>query len=209
MRISSSLGTIVVSLCISSLAAAQETTMAGAEGAGDRRHFLGSSAFMAANLFPDPPSFYQLSYGFRLTPRDVLVVEAITWTYGAPLGIPYWASADAPDRDYPGSIREYGIGLAYQRFLWRDLYAAFHATPLLQQYLDEDGKKIQNGFQLFLTLRAGYHFGFFADRLFVEPSVAVTAWPIKINAPDSFARVDGKWPNYFLFEPGLHFGVRF
>jgi hypothetical protein len=203
------LGAVAVVLCLSSSASAQERTLVSAEGAGDRRHFLGSSAFMAANLFPDSASFYQLSYGYRLTPRDVLVVEAITWTYRAPLGIPYWASADAPDRAYPGSVREYGVGLAYQRFLWRNLYAAVHATPLLQQYRDADGKRIQNGFQLFLTLRAGYHLGFFDDRLFVEPSVAFTHWPIKAHVPDAFARIDARWPNYFLFEPGLHFGVRF
>jgi hypothetical protein len=56
-----------------------------------KRHFVGSSLFMLANLLPlsNPPAFYQLNYGYRLTPKDVVSIEAITWTYKAPLGIPY------------------------------------------------------------------------------------------------------------------------
>ena len=146
--------------------------------------------------------------GYRLTPRDLLLVEAVTWTYSAPLGVPYWASQSASYRSYPGFVREYGLGLAYQRFLWRGLFGAFHVTPLLRQYLDSDKKKIQSGFQLFLTLRLGYRFEFLAHRVFVEPSVAVTHWPISTNVPPAFARADRHWPNYFLLEPGLNFGVR-
>lgn len=180
---------------------------APAFGPGARRHLLGSSLFMLANLAPDSPSFYQLNYGLRLTSRDVVGVEAITWTYGAPLGIPYWAPRGAADRAYPGSVREVGLGVAYQRYLWRGLYAGAHATPLFRQYLDPAKRRIQDGFQLFLAVRAGYHLGLLGDRVFVEPSVAITHWPITTHVPAAFARVDRRWPNYFLFEPGLHFGV--
>jgi hypothetical protein len=45
--------------------------------------------------------------------------------------------------------------------------------------------------------------------MFVEPSLAITHWPITTNVPDSFAAKDRRWPTYFLGEPGLHFGVRF
>jgi hypothetical protein len=75
--------------------------------------------------------------------------------------------------------------------------------------VNEEGEKIQNGFQLFLTGRVGYHIRLFKDRFFLEPSIAVTYWPINTNVPESFAEVEKKWPNYFLFEPGLHFGVKF
>jgi len=102
----------------------------------------------------------------------------------------------------------YGVGAAYQRFLWRGGYAALHALPLLQQYVDSRGERIQNGFQLFITLRAGYRVDLFRDRAFLEPSVAFTYWPINTNVPESFARMDARWPNYFKFEPGLHFGFR-
>lgn len=175
------------------------------------RHFVGSSLFMLANAFPleDPPSFYQLNYGYHLTNRDVLSIEAITWTYHAPLGIPFGPSYGSAEEAYPGSVKEYGLGVAYQRFLWKDLYTAAHALPLLKDYRDREGEHLQNGFQLFLTLRAGYQLRLLNDRFFLEPSVAVTHWPISTNMPESFAAAESSWPNYFLFEPGLHFGVRF
>jgi hypothetical protein len=51
-----------------------------------RRHSIGSSLFMLMNLAPlsDPPSFFQLNYAYRLTPKDVVSAEAITWKYYAP-----------------------------------------------------------------------------------------------------------------------------
>jgi hypothetical protein len=186
-------------------------SLAKAQGAPDgvfRRHFVGSSAFVMANLMPDPPSFYQLNYGYWLTKGDVLSLEAITWTYDAPLGIPYGPSKGSPDEAYPGYVRAYGVGLAYQRFLWKDSYSAIHAAPMFQKYIDEQNEKIQNGFQLFLTLRLGYHIRLFSDRFFMEPSVAFTHWPINTNLPESFRARESRWPNYFLFEPGLHLGFK-
>jgi hypothetical protein len=174
-----------------------------------RRHFIGSSLFVVANLLPDPPSFYQLNYGYRLTPKDVISIEAITWTYHAPLGIPYGPSYESSEESYPGSVRSYGIGIAYQRYLWRNFYSAVHTTPLLQKFLNKENKKIRQGFQLFCTLRFGYHLKLFKNRFFLEPSVAFTYWPVNTNLPESFAKTENKWPNYFLFEPGLHFGMKF
>ncbi len=175
-----------------------------------RRHSLGSSLFMLMNLVPldEPPSFYQLNYNYRANAKEVFSVEAITWKYYAPLGIPY-GSWGKSEYNYPGSVRSHGIGLVYKRFLWKGVYGAFHALPLLQTYSDENNDKIQTGFQLFLTLRAGYHFAFFNDRFFIEPSIAMTAWPINTNLPASFAAQERKWPGYFLAEPGMHFGVNF
>ncbi len=175
-----------------------------------RRHFLGSSAFVVMNfVLTDPPDFYQLNYGYWLTSRDAVSVEAITWKYDAPLGIPYGPSFDSPDEDYAGYVRAHGIGAAYQRLIWRNLYSAVHALPLRQQFFDESDVKIQDGFQLFLTFRLGYHIKLRRDRFFLEPSLAFTHWPINTNVPASFAEQDRKWPNYFLFEPGLHLGVKF
>lgn len=177
-----------------------------------RRYFIGSSLFMLGNFIPDDPNspdFVQLNFGYWLTQKDVISVEAITWKYAWPLGIPFGSSFESPEEKYPGYIREYGIGVAYQRFLWKGLYSAIHATPFLQKYVNENGEKIQNGFQLFLTARLGYHIRLFKDRFFLEPGIAVTHWPINTNVPESFAQVENKWPNYFLFEPGLHFGFKF
>jgi hypothetical protein len=201
-------GYVVVALLAGAPLQAQHTGDVAAT-AGPR-HFIGSSAFMSLNLvLTEPADFYQLNYGYRLTERDVLSVEAITWKVDAPVGIPYGPSFESPDEKYGGYVREYGLGAAYQRFLWRDLYSALHVLPQYQRYFDEDGARIQDGFKLFLTARLGYHVGLLRGRLFLEPSVAFTYWPVDTHAPPAFAERDARWPNYFLFEPGLHFGVRF
>jgi hypothetical protein len=190
---------------------ASAPTLAHGQSASEvvfKRHFVGSSAFVLANLMPNPPSFYQLNYGWWLTMRDVVSIEAITWTYHAPLGIPYGPSKGSPDEAYPGYVRGYGVGLAYQRFLWRDWYSAIHAAPLFQKYVNGQNRPIQSGFQLFLTLRLGYHVRLFSDRFFLEPSVAFTHWPINTNVPEAFRARDSRWPTYFLFEPGLHLGIK-
>jgi hypothetical protein len=170
---------------------------------GGLRPFVGTSAFMLVNLVPsdDPPNFVQLNFGLRLSPNDTISLEAITWQHFRPLGIQYWQSGDP----YPGKVRDFGVGVAYQRFLWRGAYAAVHAVPFVQQYIDEDGDVIQTGFQLFMTLRFGYHFSAFSDLFFVEPSIAFTSW-VNTNVPASFQEQDDRWGSYFLFEPGLHFG---
>lgn len=181
--------------------------------ASSRRHFVGSSAFVLANVAlagrADAPDFYQLNYGYRLTDRDAVSVEAITWRYTSPVGIPYGPSYESPDEAYPGYVREAGIGVAYQRLLWRNFYSGVHAAPMLKQYFDEHDARIQNGFRLFLTVRTGYHLPLLQGRFFLEPSVAATHWPIDTNFPAAFEERERKWPNYFLFEPGLHFGMNF
>jgi hypothetical protein len=173
------------------------------------KHFIGSSLFMLANFASESPSFYQLNYGYRISPKDIIIIEAITWKYYAPVGIPYGPSLGSSDERFPGYVRDIGIGLAYQRFLYKGLYTTFHATPFLQQYFTKEKKKIQTGFQLFLTLRLGYHFKLLNNSFFIEPSVAFTHWPINTNLPASFKKVEDRWPNYFLFEPGIHFGFNF
>ena len=169
--------------------------------------FVGTSLFVLASAIPsdEPPAFAQLNFGLRLSPTDTLSLELITWQYFRPIGIQHWQSGDP----FPGKIRDFGLGLAYQRFLWRGAYVAFHAIPFVQQYIDEEGKVIQTGFQLFTTLRLGYHFSFFDDAIFIEPNVAFTAWPVNTNAPASFQEQEDKWASYFLFEPGFHIGFNF
>lgn len=177
-----------------------------------KKFFIGSSLFVLYNLVPDepnPPNFYQLNFGYRFTPKDVVSIEAITWEYAWPNGIPWGKSFEAPEEKYPGSIKELGVALAYQRFFWKGAYGAVHALNAKKTYFDENDNKIQNGYRLFMTYRVGYHIQFFKNTFFLEPSVAVTHWPVNTNVPDSFAAVENRWPNYFLFEPGLHFGIKF
>lgn len=177
----------------------------------DRKFFIGSTLFVLSNLAPDnnPPEFAQLNFGYRVTPKEIVSVEFKTWRYAWPLGIPYGDSFEAPGEGYPGSIRDFGIALVYQRFVWKGLYGAVHALNAVEKYSDIDGKKITSGYMLFMTYRVGYHIELFRNRMFIEPSVAMTQWPIRTNTPEAFAAVDSRWPKYFLFEPGLHFGVKF
>jgi hypothetical protein len=173
------------------------------------RYFVGSSALILYNLAPDPPSFYQLNIGYRITPKDVISLEAITWTYKAPLGIPFGSSFGDESENYPGSLQEYGIGIVYQRFLGKGLYTSLQVIPLKRIYRDVDNKTIQKGFRLFSTLRIGFQIPLFKKRFFLEPSIAATFWPVSTNVPQGFAAKDAKWNKFFLFEPGLHFGLNF
>ena len=136
-------------------------------------------------------------------------MEAITWAYQGPLGRPYGPDYDNPDSEFPGKVKAYGLGLAYKRFLWKGVYGQVHSTAFLQNFMNSESDKIQDGFQLFNTLRFGYHIKLFSNRIFLEPSITATWWPVNTNLPTSFQVEEDKWSNYFLFEPGLHFGVNF
>jgi hypothetical protein len=165
---------------------------------------------MLGNLsFSNTPDFYQLNIGYRITAKDTVSIEAITWKYAWPLGIPYGKSFEAPEEKFPGYIREFGIGLAYQHFWWKGLYMGIHVLNAAQKFMDGDSRKIKNGYQLFMTCRLGYQLKFFRDRFFIEPSIAITHRPVHTKMPESFAKLDDKWSKFFFGEPGLHFGFNF
>ncbi len=166
------------------------------------RHSVGSSLFLLGNI-GDSVRFMQLNYGYQFTPRDNFIVEAITWTYYEPLG-----TFGSSEELYPGKVKATGIGLGYQRFLWRKAFVTVEPTFFLQQFYDLNGTKIQNGFQLYLQFIAGYRFEFFKKRLFIEPAIALKYWPINTNFPPSFAEIENGAPSY-IFEPALNFGFRF
>lgn len=176
-----------------------------------KKHFIGSTLFLLGNLDRvNPPGFAQLNAGCRLTGRDVVSIEMITWKHAWPLGInPFYNKAyGAPEEKFPGYIREYGIGLAYQRYLWKGLYLAVHATPMWQRFNDEAGRRVGNGFIIFNTWRVGYHVKLFNDRFFIEPSVGIAGRAFYTRMPAGFKEKDDKWPKWTP-EPGLHFGVNF
>lgn len=176
----------------------------------DKQYFIGSTLFVPFGWFVTPsPEYYQLNLGYRLDAKNTISIEAITWKYPAPLGIPYGSDYENEEHNFPGDVKAFGVGLAYQRFLWKGLYGQIHSTAMRQNYLSKESDKIQSGFQLFNTFRVGYHLEFFNNRLFIEPSVCATWWPINTNLPESFQLEEDKWNNYFLFEPGFHFGINF
>lgn len=176
-----------------------------------KRWFVGSTLFLLGNLSPvNPPGFAQLNVGYRMTGRDVISIELITWKHAWPLGInPFLNNSyGKPEEKFPGYIREYGIGLAYQRFLWKGLYVAVHAMPMVQTFKNESGGKVGNGFIIFNTNRIGYHIKLVKDRCFLQPSLGIAGRAYHTEMPDGFKQKDDKWPKYTP-EPGLHFGYNF
>jgi hypothetical protein len=170
--------------------------------AGLKRHSIGSTLFLLGNI-GDSVRFMQLNYGYRLTQKDNLIIEAITWTYYEPLG-----SYGSSEEFYPGKVTAYGIGLGYQRFLWRNLFTTVEPTFFFQQFYETNGNKIQKGFQLYLQFIVGYRLEFFKKRFFIEPAIALKYWPLNTNFPASFASVESGIKKY-KFEPALNFGFTF
>ena len=179
-----------------------------------KKFFVGSTLLMLGNLIPnDPnaPDFAQLNLGYRITLKDVAFLEFKTSKFNWPLGMPWKEIIDEQrtQYNYPGYVRQYVIGLAYNRFWWKGLYTGIHAMNAFQKYIDKDNKKIANGYTLFMTYRLGYQIKLFKNRFFIEPSIGLTHWPVKTNTPQSFKGKESKWPGYFGWEPGLHFGFNF
>jgi hypothetical protein len=177
---------------------------------GGSQYFVSTSAFMLANLNEseqEPPHFYQLNFGYQLTKKDVLSIEFITWRYHAPIGIPGLGSNPIAER-FPGYVTVAGAALAYQRFIWKEMYLALHSAWFDQKFYNSEGVKLGSGNQLFLTFRLGYHFSFFSKNVFLEPSIAATHWPVNKGLPAEFQEKENKWPNY-EYEPGLHVGYIF
>jgi len=175
-----------------------------------KKCFVGSTLAMLGNLLPEnKPDFVQLNLGYRLTGTDVVSIELKTWKYQWSLGIPYGESFEAPAEKFPGYIREFGVALAYQKYMWKGLYAGVHVMNAWQKFANEQGKKVGAGFQIFNTYRVGYHVKLFNDRFFIEPLLAVTHRPYHTQMPDGFKQLDDKWTKFFVGEPGLHFGYNF
>ena len=139
-----------------------------------KRWFVGSTIFLLGNLAPtNPPDFAQLNLGYRITGKDVISLELITWKYAWPLGInPIFNKVyGTPEEKFPGYIRDYGIAVAYQRFFWKGLYVAVHVMPTRQKFVNENGNNVGNGFMIFNTNRVGYHIKLLKDRFFIQPSI--------------------------------------
>jgi hypothetical protein len=126
------------------------------------------------------------------------------------MGIPI---ADAVKKEentfFPGKLGEQGIGVTYQRLLWKGLFATIEILPLKKTYLDKEKKKIGNGFKLYTTYHVGYHVPLFKNRMYIEPQIHCNYWPIDTKTPQSFQKEENKWNNYILFEPNLYIGFKF
>lgn len=178
-----------------------------------KRWFVGSSVFVfLGNLDTEnPPNFAQLNVGYRITGKDVIALEPKTWRYAWPNGIhPFFNNAyKKPEERFPGYVREFGLSVAYQRFLWKGLYTELNVMPTLQAFVGTEGRKIDDGFQLFNTYRIGYHLKLIKDRFFIQPSLAITHRAFHTELPVGFKQLDDKWSKFVFGEPGLHFGFNF
>jgi hypothetical protein len=153
---------------------------------------------------------YEFHFGYKITSKDKIGIKVATWKLFEPMGIPFWDPLLMKKSEfYPGRLRESGIGVTYQRMLWKGLFTSIEILPLLKTYLDENNKKIGNGFKLYTTYHLGYHIPLFKGRLFIEPQIHCNYWPIDTNIPQGFEEKERKWNNYFLFEPNLYIGISF
>jgi hypothetical protein len=153
---------------------------------------------------------YELSVGYQLTPNDKIGIKAATWKLFAPMGIQFWDPLFLNESEFfPGRLNEKGIGVTYQRMLWKGLFAAIEVMPLFKTYLDEDNTKTGNGFKLYTIWHAGYHLPLFKGRIYIEPQIHCNYWPVDTNIPQGFKEKENKWVNYFLFEPNVYIGVNF
>lgn len=178
-----------------------------------KKNFVGSTLFLLGNFIPNdpnPPNFFQLNFGHRITGKDVISLELKTWKYAWPLGInPFYNDESiTPENKFPGYVRDYGFALVYQRYFWKGLYVALHVMPAWQTYVSENGNKAGKGFMIFNTNRIGYHIKLFKDRFFFEPSLGIAGRPYYTKMPDGFKQKDDSWPKWTP-EPGLHFGFNF
>ena len=154
---------------------------------------------------------YEFHFNYDLTPKDKIGIKFATWSLFRPMGILWWEDALTMDESefYPGRLREIGVGVSYQRMLWKGLFATVEVLPQLKTYVDEDKKKIGNGFKLYTSYHIGYHIPLFKNRVFVEPQIHCQNWLIDTNTPQGFKELDRKRHNYFLFEPNLYIGFKF
>lgn len=153
---------------------------------------------------------YEFHFGYQLTPKDKIGIKVATWKLFAPMGIPIVDAIKMEESTFfPGRLGEKGIGVTYQRLLWKELFATIEILPLKKTYFDENNKKIDNGFKLYTTFHLGYHIPLFKNRMYIEPQIHCNYWPIDTKAPQSFQEEESKWNNYFLFEPNLFIGINF
>jgi hypothetical protein len=178
----------------------------------DYRCSVSTTWLTFANFGPEKTNthHYEFHFGYKITPKDNIGIKVTTWSLFAPMGIPWGPYIMKESESYPGRIKESGIGITYQRILWKGLFTSIEILPLKKTYLDENKKKLDEGFKLYTSYHLGYHVPLFKNRLFLEPQIHCNYWPIDTKGPQSFEENENKWSNkYFLFEPNLYIGVNF
>ena len=210
------ISTTVMIAMFTAVAFSQTLTTHSREKAKETAQFykfsVSTSYLTFANFEPEEKNLhmYEFHFGYRITPKDKIEIKVASWKLYEPMGIPIWDPLFQEESEwYPGRIKEFGIGIAYQRLLWKGLFASIEILPLKKTYLEEDGNEIDEGFKLYTSYHIGYHVPLFKDRLYIEPQIHCNYWPIDTKGPQGFEEKEAKWNNYFLFEPNLFIGFNF
>lgn len=174
-----------------------------------RRWYVGSTLYLLGNFTKTHnPEYIQVNTGYRITPKDVVHLRFKRSVYDWPLGTPWQKIFDGTEESFPGHARILAPTIGYQRFWWKGVYTSVYALNAFEKYLDENNKKIGNGYTLYLDFYAGYQFKFFDNRFFFEPAIGMSYWPFHSNFPETFRPAENKYPNYFI-QPGFDFGFNF
>jgi len=108
----------------------------------------------------------------NLDNKNIVGVKFVTWRLFQPMGITWWDGLldklETESEFYPGYLRETGLGVSYQRMLWKGLFATVEVVPQFQTYTDLDGNKIKNGFKLYNSVHLGYHLAFGKKKRFFK-----------------------------------------
>ena len=190
----------------------QKQTKQNSETSSERKFSVSTTYLSLVNFGEEKTNthHYEFHFGYKLTPKDRIGIKLATWKMFAPMGMPMQEQIKLDENNfYPGRLREKGIGVTYQRMLWKGLFATVEVMPQLKTYIDKNDKKVGNGFKLYTSYHLGYHIPFFKNRVYLEPQIHCQYWPINTNTPQAFKEKDIKWNNYFLFEPNLYIGVNF
>jgi hypothetical protein len=206
---------VVVSLlliiCILSVSVqAQGVSNRERSSAFGSRYTVSTSWLTFTNWIGENIQMYELFLGYKVTKKDKVSLKLATWKLFEPMGIQFWNPNLLKKSEwFEGRIREYGVGIGYQRMLWKGLFAAVEVMPMLKVFLDENGEELEKGFRLYTSYHVGYHIPLWNNRLYLETQIHCNYWPVNSAGPDGFREQSAKHDNYFLFEPNLYIGFEF
>ena len=73
---------------------------------------------------------YELHVKYSLTQKGKIGIKAATWKLFAPMGMPMQEQLKFDEANfYPGRLRESGLGITYQRFLYNGRISAVANNP--------------------------------------------------------------------------------
>ena len=76
---------------------------------------------------------FELHIKRNLDNKNIIGVKLATWRLFQPMGIVWWDGLldkiETESEFYPGHVRESGIGISYQRMLWKGLFTTVEVLP--------------------------------------------------------------------------------